>query len=137
MNVDDDQSKENKNANNSNRRSSLKTDYSTAQKNVIWDWKSLEEQENDRILNPKKKINEPKTPYLPYEEGDDEYLSKLNEVNKTQPTMELLEQVASELKKEKQSSGMEVEVIDKDGNVIIEKKEDLNTDEEETSKLYL
>lgn len=35
-------------------------------KNVIWDWKTLDEHELERKNNPKKKIDEPKTPYLPY-----------------------------------------------------------------------
>jgi hypothetical protein len=55
-------------------------------KKVDWDWKSLEEQEIERQLNPRKKINEPKTPYEAYE-GDDEYMSKINEINKVQPTV--------------------------------------------------
>jgi hypothetical protein len=41
--------------------------------------------EKERKLNPKKKILEPKTPYLPFEDGDDEYLNKLNEINKIKP----------------------------------------------------
>ena len=56
-------------------------------KSVMWDWKTLEEQELEKKLNPKIKIDEPKTPYIPYEVGDDEYLQKLNEINKTQPTV--------------------------------------------------
>lgn len=73
------------------RRPSLKKDNEEDQskkKNVVWDVQSLEQQELERKLNPvKKKITEPKTPYIPYEEGDDEYLKKLNEINKTQPTV--------------------------------------------------
>lgn len=56
-------------------------------KSVVWDWKSLEEQEEERKRNPRKKIDEPKTPYLPYEGDEDEYLKQLNEINKTQPTV--------------------------------------------------
>jgi hypothetical protein len=56
-------------------------------RHVNWDNQTLEEQEIERKLNPKKKILEPKTPYLPFEEGDDEYLKKLNEINRLKPTV--------------------------------------------------
>ena len=60
-------------------------------KRVDWDWKTLEEQERERKTNPPKmKIDEPKTPYTHYEEGDDEYLEKINQVFKIQPTVILI-----------------------------------------------
>jgi hypothetical protein len=59
----------------------------TNNRNVNWDMESLEEQERERILYPRRKILEPKTPYIPFEEGDDEYLNKLNEINKLKPTV--------------------------------------------------
>lgn len=52
-----------------NKRPSLKVghnDHDTQHKSVVWDWKSLEEQELERKNNPRTKINEPKTPYMPY-----------------------------------------------------------------------
>ena len=66
------------------------------------------------------KITEPKTPYTPYEEGDDEYFNKLNEVNKTKPTEDVLAQVINTLekipeKKNDEEEYMEIEVIEKDG----------------------
>lgn len=70
----------------SNKKSNEKTN-----KKVDWDWKTLEEQEKERKANPPKmKIDEPKTPYTPYEEGDDEYLEKINQVFKIQPTVILI-----------------------------------------------
>ena len=60
-------------------------------RNVNWDMESLEEQERERILYPRRKILEPKTPYIPFEEGDDEYLNKLNEINKLKPTVTKIE----------------------------------------------
>lgn len=51
------------------KRSTLKShtvSHGQGQKSVVWDWKSLEEQEQERLNNPRQKINEPKTPYLPY-----------------------------------------------------------------------
>lgn len=35
----------------------------SSKKNVVWDYKQLEEQELEKKLNPKTKIFEPKTPY--------------------------------------------------------------------------
>ena len=107
-------------------------------KSVVWDVKTLEEQELDRKLHPVlMKINEPKTPYTPYEEGDDEYLKKLNEVNKIQPTEELLDKVLGKLQQHqvqrKDSSTseeyLEVEVVEADGTVKKElvKKEKQHT----------
>lgn len=62
----------------------------TKNKSVMWDWKSLEEQEEERKNNPRRKINEPKTPYIPYEEDDCDYMKRLNEVNKTKPTVSII-----------------------------------------------
>ena len=48
------------------KRSSIKFDLddNKVKKNVVWDTKKLEEQELEKKLYPKTKINEPKTPYL-------------------------------------------------------------------------
>ena len=67
------------------------------------------------------KITEPKTPYTPYEEGDDEYFNKLNEVNKAKPTEDILAQVINTLEKipeNNEDDYMEIEVIEKDGTVV-------------------
>lgn len=83
----------NENNQNKARRSSIKMHQdgkdTASEHRVMWDWKSLEEQDIERKNNPRKKIDEPKTPYLPYEEEDDEYLKKLNEINKTKPTVNI------------------------------------------------
>jgi hypothetical protein len=36
----------------------------TTKRSVVWDTQQLEELEEERIKNPKMKINEPKTPYI-------------------------------------------------------------------------
>ena len=60
-----------------------------------------------------------KIPYTPYEEGDDEYFNKLNEVNKTKPTADVLAQVINTLEKENQDNEfIEVEVVEKDGTIV-------------------
>ena len=69
------------------------------------------------------KIDEPKTPYTPYEEGDDDYFNKLNEVNKTKPTEDILAQVNNILekmpeKKDEEADLIEIEVVEKDGTVV-------------------
>jgi hypothetical protein len=82
------------------RRSSLRTsnlsfapekvtiDDKKSSKNVVWNTKNLQEQEAENLANPpKKKITEPKTPYVYHEDTDDEYLKKLNEINKIRPSV--------------------------------------------------
>ena len=90
-------------------------------KSVNWDIKNLEDNELQNKLHPvTMKITEPKTPYTPYEEGDDEYFNKLNEVNKAKPTEDILAQVINTLEKipENSEDYMEIEVIEKDGTVV-------------------
>ena len=94
-------------------------------KSVNWDIKNLEENELQNKLHPvTMKITEPKTPYTPYEEGDDVYFNKLIEVNKTKPTEDILAQVINTLEKipEKKDDDndeyMEIEVIEKDGTTV-------------------
>ena len=91
-------------------------------KSVNWDVKNLEDNELQNKLHPvTMKITEPKTPYTPYEEGDDEYFNKLNEVNKAKPTEDILAQVINTLEKipeYKEEEYMEIEVIEKDGTVV-------------------
>ena len=91
-------------------------------KSVNWDVKNLEDNELQNKLHPvTMKITEPKTPYTPYEEGDDEYFIKLNEVNKTKPTEDVLAQVINTLEKipeKKEEEYMEIEVIEKDGTTV-------------------
>ena len=93
-------------------------------KSVNWDWKNLEENDIQRKLHPvTMKIDEPKTPYTPYEEGDDDYFNKLNEVNKTKPTEDILAQVNNILekmpeKKDDVADLIEIEVVEKDGTVV-------------------
>ena len=91
-------------------------------KSVNWDVKNLEDNELQNKLHPvTMKITEPKTPYTPYEEGDDDYFNKLNEVNKAKPTEDILAQVINTLEKipeEKENDFMEIEVIEKDGTVV-------------------
>jgi hypothetical protein len=53
---------------------------------VKWDEEKIQVLENEKQLHPKKKIDEPKTPYI-VPEGDDEYSKKLIEINKLQPTV--------------------------------------------------
>jgi hypothetical protein len=72
-----------------NKKPSLKVNkdkyHSNQNKHINWDWQSLEEQDRERKANPKKKINDPKTPYYCNEElgEDDEYLKNLTTINKT------------------------------------------------------
>lgn len=68
----------------------INTSNMTKSKQVVWDANSLEEQEAERQLNPRKKINEPKTPYecdFEKNENEDDYISRIYEINRTQPTV--------------------------------------------------
>lgn len=103
-------------------------------KSVVWDTKTLQEQEIERKLHPvTMKIDEPKTPYHEYQ-GDDEYLKKINSINKVEYSDDLMSQVMSKLESkglDDQNEYLEVEIIDKDGQTRKElvKKEHVNTKE--------
>ena len=91
-------------------------------KKVAWDWKTLEENEIEAKLHPcEKPVTEPKTPYTPYEEGDDEYLKRLNEVNKMPPTEDVVGAAINKLEKEPNRKDsqeyLEVEVVESDNSV--------------------
>ena len=109
-------------------------------KSVNWDVKNLEDNELQSKLHPvTMKITEPKTPYTPYEEGDDEYFNKLNEVNKAKPTEDVLAQVINTLEKnpESEEEFMEIEVIEKDGTTekkLVKKEKKVNKEFQEKKK---
>ena len=110
-------------------------------KSVNWDIKNLEDNELQSKLHPvTMKITEPKTPYTPYEEGDDDYFNKLNEVNKAKPTEDILAQVINTLEKnpeKKEEEYMEIEVIEKDGTVVkklVKKEQKENKEFQEKKK---
>ena len=102
-------------------------------KSVHWDEKTLEQNEIENKLYPCTiPITEPKTPYTPYEEGDDEYFNKLNKVNATKPTEEVLDKVINKLENKviesndnKNEKFIQIEVIEADGSV----KKELAKDE--------
>ena len=102
-------------------------------KSVHWDEKTLEQNEIENKLYPCTiPITEPKTPYTPYEEGDDEYFNKLNKVNATKPTEEILDKVINKLENKviesndnKNEKFIQIEVIEADGSV----KKELAKDE--------
>ena len=79
---------------------------------IVWDNKTIEEQYEERKLHPCQKIDEPKTPYLPYE-GDDEYLKKITEVNKLEGTEDVLNDVMNKLKNVKNETQKEEEFLQK------------------------
>ena len=109
-------------------------------KSVNWDVKNLEDNELQRKIHPvTMKITEPKTPYTPYEEGDDDYFNKLNEVNKAKPTEDVLAQVINTLEKnpESEEEFMEIEVIEKDGTTVkklVKKEKKVNKEFQEKKK---
>ena len=93
-----------------------KKDHKKKRKSVNWDIKNLEENELQNKLHPvTMKITEPKTPYTPYEEGDDEYFNKLNEVNKTKPTEDVLAQDINTLEKIPEKKNDEEEYMEIEG----------------------
>ena len=89
-------------------------------KSVVWDTKTLQEQEIERKLHPvTMKIDEPKTPYNEYQ-GDDEYLKKITKINHINYSDDLMNKVIDKINEKKlddQNEYLEVEVIEKDGKV--------------------
>ena len=65
---------------------------------VVWDTKNLEENEEYiRQHPPTMRIEEPKTPYDPYEQGDDTYLEKVRQMFNVKATDDVLNDVTTEL----------------------------------------
>jgi hypothetical protein len=90
---------------------------------VVWDTKNLEENaEYLRLHPPTMRIEEPKTPYDPYEQGDDSYLEKVRQMFNVKPTEDVLNDVSKELMKHFDSKGNKKE--DDDEFVEIELFED-------------
>ena len=113
-------------------KSLLKTssDKKEKKKNtVVWDTKNLEENAEYLRLNPPTmRIEEPKTPYDPYEQGDDSYLEKVRQMFNVKPTEDVLNDVSNELMKHFDSKGnqkeneefVEIEVYE-NGNLVKKK----------------
>ena len=105
-------------------------DKSKKKKNsVVWDTKNLEENaEYLRQHPPIMRIEEPKTPYDPYEQGDDLYLEKVRQMFNVKPTEDVLNDVSKELMKHFDENGerkngeeiVEIEVYE-DGKVVKKK----------------
>ena len=87
-------------------------DEKKERRSIMWDNKTIEEQFEERKLHPCQKIDEPDTPYIPYE-GDDEYLKKVTEVNKIEATEDVLNDVANKLKNIKNEAQKEEEFLQK------------------------
>ena len=77
------------------------TDKNKKKKNtVVWDTKNLEENAEYLRLHPRTmRIEEPKTPYDPYEQGDDLYLEKVRQMFNVKATEDVLNDVSNELMK--------------------------------------
>ena len=110
-------------------KSSSITEKTSKKKNsVVWDTKNLEENaEYLRLHPPTMRIEEPKTPYDPYEQGDDLYLEKVRQMFNVKATEEVLNDVSNELfkhfdeKGEKKDDEMvEIEVYE-DGKLVKKK----------------
>ena len=88
-------------------KTSSNSDKKEKKKNtVVWDTKNLEENAEYLRLNPPTmRIEEPKTPYDPYEQGDDSYLEKVRQMFNVKPTEEVLNDVSNELMKHFDSKG--------------------------------
>ena len=63
---------------------------------IVWDNKTIDEQYLDRVLHPRIKIDEPKTPY-PDGDENDLYQEGMNKLNEIKPTEELLNEVVNSL----------------------------------------
>ena len=94
---------------------------------VVWDTKNLEENaEYLRLHPPTMRIEEPKTPYDPYEQGDDLYLEKVRQMFNVKATEEVLNDVSNELMKHFDEKGkgdeemVEIEVYE-DGKLVKKK----------------
>ena len=104
--------KKSKNTNNNNKN----------RKNIEWDTQAIEEHKEYFSQHPPTMhIDEPKTPYTPYEEGDNDYLEKIRRMFKVEATEDVLKDVSKELdklkdKKNNDDEFMNVIIIDKDGN---------------------
>ena len=91
-------------------------------KNIEWDTQAIEEHKEYFSQHPPTMhIDEPKTPYTPYEEGDNDYLEKVRRMFKVEATEDVLKDVSKELdklkdKKNNEDEFMNVMIIDKDGN---------------------
>ena len=91
-------------------------------KNIEWDTQAIEEHKEYFSQHPPTMhIDEPKTPYTPYEEGDNDYLEKVRRMFKVEATEDVLKDVSKELdklkdKKNNEDEFMNVIIIDKDGN---------------------
>ena len=91
-------------------------------KNIEWDTQAIEEHKEYFAQHPPTMhIDEPKTPYTPYEEGDNDYLEKVRRMFKVEATEDVLKDVSKELdklkdKKNNEDEFMNVIIIDKDGN---------------------
>jgi hypothetical protein len=88
-------------------KTSSDSDKKEKKKNtVVWDTKNLEENaEYLRLHPPTMRIEEPKTPYDPYEQGDDSYLEKVRQMFNVKPTEDVLKDVSNELMKHFDSKG--------------------------------
>ena len=82
-------------------KTSSTTEKTSKKKNsVVWDTKNLEENaEYLRLHPPTMRIEEPKTPYDPYEQGDDMYLEKVRQMFNVKATEDVLNDVSKELMK--------------------------------------
>ena len=106
------------------------TDKNKKKKNtVVWDTKNLEENaEYLRLHPPTMRIEEPKTPYDPYEQGDDLYLEKVRQMFNVKATEDVLNDVSNELMKHFDEKGerkkdeemVEIDVYE-DGKLIKKK----------------
>ena len=109
--------------------SSITEKTSKKKNSVVWDTKNLEENaEYLRLHPPTMRIEEPKTPYDPYEQGDDLYLEKVRQMFNVKATEDVLNDVSNELFKhfdekgeiKKDNEMVEIEVYE-DGKLVKKK----------------